>query len=77
MRKSKSLIKNNPPMSGTTILFGIAIIALIIWLVTRKTTVSGTPSIAGTYSNTKTWNIEYNEDGMPVKITKTVNAKVI
>ena len=73
-RKKASLVKyqRNIPAkaSGTTLLIGAILIALLIWLIMKNK-----PAI-GQYRNTKTWEISYNADSMPTKIVKHVNAKV-
>ena len=62
----RSLVRYNPStkVSGTTILIGIALVGLIIWLIVR----SKQPT-AGQYLNKESWDISYNEDGLPTKIT--------
>ena len=76
MKRNRSLVKRNTALAGTNISLGtIAIIALVgfviylIWKSRQKST-------SGNYVNTKTWEIEVNSDGIPIKITKHVNAKV-
>ena len=73
MTKDLTKYQRNLPAKGTTLVIGVILIALIIWLIMKN---KQTP-ITGTYSNTKKWFIKYNEDGLPTEITKVVNAKVV
>ena len=58
--------RSNPPakISGTTLIIGLVLVGLIIWLVVRNK-----QPTAGQYLNKESWDISYNEDGLPTKIT--------
>ena len=75
MKTSLVKYKRNLPIGTTETsetsplswLLGLALVGLIIWLfVKNKSQSSG---IAGTYSNKEEWDVSYNEDGLPTKIT--------
>ena len=55
--------------SMTNIIVILAVVALIYFLVKRSGSV-------GNYKNTKTWHIKYDANGMPVEITKFVDANI-
>lgn len=69
---TKSLVKRTST-NTIVILFGIALIAALFYFIMKN---KQTNTTGDRYSNSKTWNIEYNSDGLPVKITKSVNARI-
>ena len=64
----RALARRSPNL---TWVIGLALVGLIVWLVMRNRGAS-----IGQYRNTKSWEITYNEDGMPIKIVKHVNARM-
>ena len=68
---TKNLVKyerNLPARSSgisTGTIVGIVIIGIILWFLLRRKT----SPIAGQYSNKEEWDVTYNEDGLPTKIT--------
>ena len=80
-RKSNvNLVKRNLPARtatttgiSPTVMVGLAIVALIIWLI-LKSRQSNMAGIAGTYKNEESWSVQYNEDGLPTKVTIFRNA---
>jgi len=66
MRGSLVRYQSNPPakISGTTILFGIALVGLIIWLIFKNKS-----SPISQYKNLETWDIEWTSEGLPAKVT--------
>ena len=56
-------------MSGMTMLFLGAAAVFVVWLIVKKRAASASEQQA----KTKTWEIQYNEEGLPVKITKHVS----
>jgi len=65
MTKDLTKYQRNLPAKGTTLVIGIILIALIIWLLLKN---RQTP-IAGEYKNLEEWSVTYNEDGLPIKIS--------
>ena len=65
MRRSLVKYSHNPPAISGQVLIGIALIALIIYLLIKK----NQGSITGQYSNKEEWDVQYNEDGLPIKIS--------
>ena len=57
--------KSNPPakISGTTLLIGAVLIGLLIWFIFKS------KPAAAQYNNVESWDVSYNEDGLPTKIT--------
>lgn len=75
-RKSKSLAKRNVALTnpGGISLGTIAIIAIVgfvIYLFLKSRASVG----VGSYLNEESWNVEYNKDGMPTRITIHRDAK--
>ena len=78
-----SLAKRNLPIKAAseskitpTVMIGIAIVALIIWLLlkNRQSSMTGIVGTAGTYKNEESWDVQYNADGLPTKVTIHRNA---
>jgi len=74
MKKSRSLAKRNvalakPNISISTIAI-IALVGFLLYLVlkNRSTTI-------GSYKNEESWDVAYNDDGMPTRITIHRDAK--
>jgi len=68
---SKTLVKREAALeknSGLTLLFGLAIVGLIIWLIVRARQASA-------YTNAEEWNVTYSEDGLPTKIVISRHAQ--
>ena len=65
MRKSLVRYQSNPParISSTTMLIGAVLIGLLIWFILKK------QPAAAQYNNVESWDVSYNEDGLPTKIT--------
>lgn len=73
---------------GGVVILGLAVAGLFAWLIFGRQTRAYTavreaqpasrwvPAGTQEYINTKTWDIQYNADGMPVKITKHVVARI-
>jgi len=70
---SKALVKRTTSSSNLIILIGIALIAGLFYFIIKN---KQSNPVGDRYSNTKTWDIEYNADGLPTKITKHVNAEI-
>ena len=74
MKRNRSLVKRNTTLAGPKISLGtIAIIALVgfvVYLLWKSRS-----SSAGNYRNEESWGVEYNEDGLPTKITIHRDAK--
>ena len=75
MKKSRSLAKRNvalakPNMSISTIAI-IALVGLVVFLIWKN---KSTPTI-GSYKNEESWDVAYNDDGMPTRITIYRDAK--
>ena len=73
-RKSNSIRKSNPRsvgMSDKTLLIigAVIVIGLILWFVIKN---KQTP--AAQYLNEESWDVAYNSDGLPTKITIHRNA---
>ena len=54
-------------------LLGLALVGLIIWLFVKNKS-QGSASPVGQYLNEESWDVSYNEDGLPTKITIHRNA---
>lgn len=70
---TKALAKRTVSSNNLIILIGIALIVGLFYIIIKN---KQTPPIGDRYSNEKTWDIEYNSDGLPVRITKHVNARI-
>ena len=66
MKKSLVKYQRNLPAktSGVTLLIGVVIVGLILWFILK-----GKTTQASTYNNVESWDVAYNEDGLPTKIT--------
>jgi len=68
MRKNKSLTKRNVALNnpGPNISIGtiaiVVLVGIVIYLIFKNRT-------AGAYQNAESWDVQYNEDGLPTKIT--------
>lgn len=60
-------------MSGTTLILLAAAIGLVIWFLLKNKGSISQGSI-GQYQNKEEWNVSYDKDGLPVKISITRNA---
>jgi len=68
MTRAVTRYKRNIPAETSSMSIGtiaiIAIIALVIYFIWKKKT----SSTAGQYKNLESWNVTYNQDGLPTKI---------
>ena len=70
LAKRSSTVVSTP--SGTTILIGLALVGLIIYLMLKN---RDTAAAVGTYNNAETWNIKWDNDTMlPLSIVVHRNA---
>ena len=65
MTKALTKYQRNLPASGTTLVIGVILIALVIWLLLKNRQGSNT----GQYKNFESWDVQYNADGLPIKIS--------
>jgi len=71
--KSKVPVKYNPTISSTTLLLGLAVVGLLVWFLLKGRTGAQVP--AGNYSNLESWDVQWSDDGLPLKITIHRDAK--
>ena len=71
MTKALTKYQRNLPARGTTLVIGVILIALIIWLLLKN---KQTP-IIGNYSNKEEWSISYDNDGLPTRIVISRDAR--
>jgi len=62
--KSRTPVRYNPTFNPTWIV-GLALVGLLVWFLLK----SRTQPVAGTYNNLESWEVSYNPDGLPTKIT--------
>ncbi len=59
--KGGSLVRYEP--SATAIVVGLALIGLLVYFLLRN------PQSTSEYKNLESWDVQYNVDGLPTKIT--------
>ena len=65
MSKTKALAIRKPQLpQGMGLIVVVGLVALVVWLLIRQK-----QPIAGTYSNAETWDVVWNADGLPTKVT--------